>query len=559
MTLDPFDAVLLAEALEQAAAEQDALPFAGMDDEYEPWLRRLFENWLTDASGRHIPLAEHHHEFWQWVWTVERGVRPAPFVAIWPRGGGKSTSVELACVALAARKARRYVLYVCNTQAQADDHVQNIGALLESSPVEREYPDLASRALGKYGSSKGWRRNRLRTEQGFVVDAIGLDTAARGVKLDDARPDLIVFDDVDDASDTPQTVQKKIVAITQKLLPAGASDAGALAVQNLVHHEGVFARLANLASEPADFLADRIVSGPHPALRGFVAERAEGRWLIVKGTPTWDGQNLDTCQRQVNDWGIRAFRAEAQHEKTPPVGQAFPEWDASVHTCEPFRIPEEWSRWRAIDYGYAVPFCCLWMARRPDGTFVVYRELYETGLTASEQALRVRALSAGEEYKASVGDPAMWAASREGKRVQSVADQYREMGVPLSKAANERLAGKERVHQYLEWDEGYPPRLDVFKTCANLIRTMPMLVRDPNHPEDVDSDTEDHAYDALRYGLMEAAVPQRLQGVLARSMAGRAPAPDTRLLAPGLRNVSERQRERDERGAQKRVRIMGGR
>ena len=533
--LDPLDAVLLAEALEIAAAEQRALPFGGMDEGYESWLRRLFGSWLPDASGRHIALAEHHHEFWQWVWSVERGARPLPFVAIWPRGGGKSTSVELACVALAARKARRYVLYVCNTQAQADDHVQNIGALLESDAIEREYPDLASRALGKYGSSKGWRRNRLRTEQGFVVDAIGLDTAARGVKLDDARPDLVIFDDVDDASDTQQTVQKKIVAITQKLLPAGSSDAGALAVQNLVHHEGVFARLANLASEPADFLADRIVSGPHPALRGFVAERQDGRWLIVKGAPTWEGQDIDTCQRQVNDWGIRAFRAEAQHEQTPPVGQAFPEWDASIHTCDPFLVPQEWPRWRAIDYGYAVPFCCLWLARRPDGTFVVYRELYETGLTASEQALRVRALSAGEEYKASVGDPAMWASSREGRRVQSVADQYREMGVTLTKAANERLAGKERVHQYLDWDEGYP-----------------------NHPEDVESDSEDHAYDAVRYGLMQAATPQRLGGVLARSMAGAKPAPDTRIMAPGLANVSERQRERDER-ARPRVRIMGGR
>jgi hypothetical protein len=47
-------------------------------------------------------------------------------------------------------------------------------------------------------------------------------------------------------------------------------------------------------------------------------------------------------------------------------------------------------------------------------------------------------------------------------------------------------------------------------------------------------------------------------GVLARSMAGAKPAPDKRLLAPGLANVSERQRERDERNQRPRVRIMGG-
>ena len=533
--------------------------------DYESWLRELFADWLTDSSGRVIPLAEHHHEFWRWVWSVEKGTRPAPFVAIWPRGGGKSTSVELACVALGARRARRYVLYVCNTQAQADDHVQNIGALLESASVEAAYPDMASRAVGKYGSSKGWRRNRLRTERGFVVDAIGLDVAARGVKLDDARPDLIVFDDVDDAADTPQTTQKKIVAITQKLLPAGSSDAATLAVQNLVHHEGVFAMLAGLATEPADFLADRIVSGPHPAMRGFAVEKGHGgRWLIVRGTPTWDGQDRDTCQRQINDWGIRAFRAEAQHERTPPVGQAFPEWDSSVHTCDPFDISDDWPRWRMVDYGYAVPFCCLWMARHPDGSFVVYRELYGSGLTAFEQAMQIRALSAGETYKGSVGDPAMWASNREGRKFKSVSDQYKEMGVPLTKAVNERLAGKERVHQYLDWDEprdgddGYPPRLTVFKTCVNLIRTMPLLVRDTNHLEDVDTDTEDHAYDALRYGLMEASVNQRMTGVLARSLGGgKKFVPDLNRFAPGMANVGQRQAERDEKANTKPVRRPG--
>ena len=527
--------------------------------DYEGWLRRLFPEGLTDASDRVIPLAEHHHEFWRWVWAVEKGARPEPFVAIWPRGGGKSTSVELACVALGARRARRYVLYVCNTQAQADDHVQNIGALLESPAVEAAYPDMASRAVGKYGSSKGWRRNRLRTERGFVVDAIGLDTAARGVKLDDARPDLIVFDDVDDAADTPQTTQKKIVAITQKLLPAGSSDAAALAVQNLVHHEGVFARLAGLASEPADFLADRVVSGPHPAVRGLRVEKRPGnRWEIVQGMPTWEGQNLATCQRQINDWGIRAFRAEAQHEKQPPVGQAFPEWDRDVHICAPFDVPDRWPKWRGVDYGYAAPFCCLWMAQREDGVFFVYRELYGSGLTASEQALQVRALSAGETFKASVGDPAMWASSREGRQVQSVADQYREMGVPLTKAANERLAGKERVHQYLEWDEGqdgepdHPPRLYVFPSCANLIRTLPMLPVDPHHPEDVDTDAEDHAYDALRYLLMKAASPRRFNGALAKALAPTAAEALITRMAPGVANVSERRREQDEQEARRR-------
>jgi len=41
-----------------------------------------------------------------------------------------------------------------------------------------------------------------------------------------------------------------------------------------------------------------------------------------------------------------------------------------------------------------------------------------------------------------------------------------------------------------------------FKTCVALIRTLPALQHDMKKPEDCDTDGEDHAPDALRYGLM---------------------------------------------------------
>ena len=44
--------------------------------------------------------------------------------------------------------------------------------------------------------------------------------------------------------------------------------------------------------------------------------------------------------------------------------------------------------------------------------------------------------------------------------------------------------------------------LYVFSTCTHLIRTLPALQHDADRPEDVDTDGEDHAPDALRYGCM---------------------------------------------------------
>ena len=270
------------------------------------WLAAILPQYCTAR------FAPHHARFWDWAWAIEDGARPDTFVGIWPRGGAKSTSAESACVALAARRARRYGLYVCDTQDRADDHVGTVAAMLESERVELFYPDLAARAVGKFGNSKGWRRNRLRTRSGFVLDAIGLDTAARGVKLEDQRPDLMIFDDIDGTHDTAVVTARKVSTIAKALIPAGADDLAVLAIQNLVIPDGVFAQLAD---GRAQFLRRRIVSGPIPAVEGLVLERTDdGRDVIVAGTPTWEGQGIDRCQEFIDDWGTGAFLEEAQHE-----------------------------------------------------------------------------------------------------------------------------------------------------------------------------------------------------------------------------------------------------
>lgn len=283
-------------------------------DEWRTWLTTLFQGYVRQG------FAPRHVDFWEWVWALEAGKRPAPFVAIWPRGGGKSTSAELAVVVMAARRARRYGLYVSETQDQADDHVQNVASLLESRQVELYYPRLAERAVSKYGSAKGWRRNRLRTASGFTVDAIGLDSAARGAKVDEHRPGFMILDDLDGELDSVPTVEKKITTLTKKLLPAGATDLAVLAVQNLVHGQSIFARLGD---GRADFLADRTVSGPHPAIEGLTYEQRDGRYVITGGTATWAGQDLAQCQAIINDTGLTAFLSESQHEVTMQAGGMF--------------------------------------------------------------------------------------------------------------------------------------------------------------------------------------------------------------------------------------------
>ena len=314
-------------AASAASPEQAAAP-----DDWRAWLRVLFP-----AYVRH-PFGAHHVAFWEWVDAIRPGQTRPLFVGIWARGAAKSTSAELACCYVGARRTRRYGWYVSETQDQADDHVGNVAAMLESDQMAQYHPKMAVRSVGKYGNSRGWRRNRLRTADGFTLDALGLDTGARGVKLDEARPDLMVFDDLDRQTDSPDTVTRKISILTKSVLPAGADHVVVLAIQNLVHDSGIFARLAGVSDEPADFLADRIVSGPYPALLDPAFEERDGRHVVVSGTPTWEGQDLAACQRILDRVGLSAFRFECQHEVDVFEGGLFK--DVVFRHCSPEAVPD---------------------------------------------------------------------------------------------------------------------------------------------------------------------------------------------------------------------------
>jgi len=282
--------------------------------EWDQWLFTIFPKHFTKS------FAPRHEQLWKWIDDLRPGIRPRPFVGIWGRGGAKSTNAEGATVRVAAKETRKYSWYVSSTQDKADQHVDSVGAMLESSETNKYYPRIANRLLNKYGNSKGWRRSRLRTASGFTIDALGLDTGARGGKVEEQRPDFIIIDDVDELHDSFALTLKKINTLTQTILPAGSTDCAVLFIQNVIHPDSIAARLLD---GRADFLMDRIISGPYPAIDHLAYESRttknpeglpETKFYITHGIPTWEGQDLETCQAQINTWGLTAFLKESQHE-----------------------------------------------------------------------------------------------------------------------------------------------------------------------------------------------------------------------------------------------------
>lgn len=186
-------------------------------------------------------------------------------------------------------------------------------------------------------------------------------------------------------------------------------------------------------------------------------------------------------------------------------GAAFPEFNRAVHVVEPYNVPNTWTKFRACDYGYGSWTAVLWFAVAPDDTIVVYRELYVTKVLAEDLADMILNIEQGETIQYGMLDSSCW--HKRGDTGPSIAERMIVRGCrwrPSDRSAGSRVAGKNEVHRRLQIDTfTNAPRMVFFNTCKQLIADLPTIPLDKKNPEDVDTSvSNDHVYDALRYGLM---------------------------------------------------------
>lgn len=158
----------------------------------------------------------------------------------------------------------------------------------------------------------------------------------------------------------------------------------------------------------------------------------------------------------------------------------------------------------SMDWGYNSPGCVLWWLCLPDGAYHIIREYKFQGEHAEAVARKIKAITKElgiERLLYLAADPAMWQKTGAGKG-ESIAQTLMRFGLPMRKSDNDRFNGWMRVHEMLRPMNEERPWLTVEPTCTYLIRTIPAMVQDEHNPEDVDTDADDHACDALRYGAM---------------------------------------------------------
>lgn len=195
-------------------------------------------------------------------------------------------------------------------------------------------------------------------------------------------------------------------------------------------------------------------------------------------------------------------------------GQVFSEWKDDpghyedrlfTHVIKPFELPDHYIKFRSFDFGYSRPFSVLWWAVGERDEVYLYKEWYGASapnvgvrLSPREIAKGIINRDKGDIIKASYADPSIWDSSRG----ESVALQMEKEGVYFLPGENARISGKMAVHDRLKFDGEGRCGLYVFETCRDFIRTVPALEYDQYRPEDINTQGEDHIYDAMRYFLM---------------------------------------------------------
>lgn len=209
-------------------------------------------------------------------------------------------------------------------------------------------------------------------------------------------------------------------------------------------------------------------------------------------------------------------------------GAFFDCWDKARHVVRPFAVNPDWLRFMSGDWGSASPFSFGWWAvvgdtfqtentagqtlTLPRGCIIRYREWY--GASKPNVGLKLHAEVVakgikerepdGEKLTYRVLDPAAFA--EDGG--PSIASRMGNEKVYFQRADNARvpsrgaMGGWDQMRSRMVGDDDGNPMIVCFSNCHDSIRTIPALQHCDKRPEDVNTDTEDHAGDDWRYGCM---------------------------------------------------------
>lgn len=255
------------------------------------------------------------------------------------------------------------------------------------------------------------------------------------------------------------------------------------------------------------------------------------------------------CSYKENKYLSPNYVAELESIKEPNKRKAWlhGDWDITAggalddlwgsHVLIPrFRIPASWRIFRSMDWGSSHPFSIGWWAEAtgeevklpylktwapPPGSLIRFYEWYGTDAIGTNKGLQTSSIDVakgivsierklksagwiGAEVQPGPADNQI--RDIKDRASESIAKQMEAYGVSWlnsDKSAGSRKIGLQLIRDRMENSkrrEG--PGLYFTMNCKAAISTLPVLPRDEDNLDDVDTDAEDHVYDDVRYACL---------------------------------------------------------
>lgn len=214
-------------------------------------------------------------------------------------------------------------------------------------------------------------------------------------------------------------------------------------------------------------------------------------------------------------------------------------WNSTIHITERFKIPNNWHLDRSFDWGSTHPFWAGWWAEANGesvelpsgkiftparGSLILFHEWYGTKEIGSNEGLMLSAkdVAIGICHKEAALKAQGWITRKVmagpadnqisnviNRDTDTIEDIMKDNHVSWTKSDKSRGSRKMGVQLFRDRLEaalrGEGPAVYFMNHCKGALGTIPVLPRDEDDPDDVDTAAEDHPWDGVKYRVLKGA------------------------------------------------------
>lgn len=210
---------ITAESLELSLSETDALGAPEEDPVQEAVfnaqeVEKLAKESLDFLAALAMPEVFRYFfppvfkSIWTWLLSYVHKVRDFSQLAIGlPRGFGKTMLIKIFILYVILFTRKQFVLIICGTQTKANNIIADIISMLQGANLKKVFGDWQ---LGAETNRQDLKKFGFRGRNIILMGA-GAESDIRGITLENARPDVMIFDDIQTREDADsETVSSKL-------------------------------------------------------------------------------------------------------------------------------------------------------------------------------------------------------------------------------------------------------------------------------------------------------------------------------------------------------------